>query len=38
MSTVENEKRIKEFMDKGMTRESAKIILGLTGDENEKNI
>ena len=35
MSTVKNEMKIKEFMDKGMTRESAKIILGLT-EENEK--
>ena len=35
MSTVEIEKKIKEFMDKGMTRESAKIVLGLT-EENEK--
>ncbi|SVC10507.1 uncharacterized protein METZ01_LOCUS263361 [marine metagenome] len=35
MSTVENEKKIKEFMDKGMTRESAKIILGLTEKDNE---
>lgn len=35
MSTVKNERKIKEFMDKGMTRESAKIILGLTEKDNE---
>ena len=33
MSAVENEKKIQELMDKGISRESAKIILGLTEED-----
>jgi len=33
MSTVEIEKKIKELMDKGISRDSAKIILGITEED-----